>query len=77
MEDTATRIAALIKQGVVRFPAHPWDAAHKCPQCEEAPLLEPLVFNPRRRVDGVHICFSCRDFNLIHPNHNHKTGVKR
>lgn len=63
MEDTASRIAKLIASGTVRL------SNTNCKQCKEAPLLEPLVFNPRRRTDGVHICHSCRDFNLIHPNH--------
>lgn len=58
MEDTATRIARLIANGTVRL------SDTNCPQCKEAPLLEPFVFNARRRTDGALICHSCRDFNL-------------
>ena len=52
------RLAAALAAGIVRFRRATRCTTTSCTN----PLLEPLAFNAKSRIDGQYICEGCREW---------------
>ena len=52
------RLAQALAAGIVKFNHRKLCSTERCTN----PLLEPIAFNARSRIDGQYICEGCREW---------------